>query len=432
MLEPPLDGAGMLEPRRTFALGVLNGAFFNFAFVFIDPNTVIALFVATATGSEALVGLVAAIASLGGIFPQAFVATRIGGTRRKMFYYHVSVAFRGPALIAMALMVALTGGSPILASTLVLIVYSLYSFGAGFAFVPFMEVVGGTLPPSQRSSFFALRNFTGLLLGIAGGLVVRTVLGSPDRYPFPGNYAIFFGIGAAFGVLSMMSFSLVRNPPSAGEGSAQTFGQALRRARKIVTSDSVYARYLMVRLLIAATSVAAPFYLLHATRSLGFGEATAGLFIMSMTVGGVVSNLAWGRIGDVRGTKIMIVVGAALLAIAPLTALLSRAVPSLPLSLATFAILGLANAGIAIGSTNYLLDHCEADDRPVYVAMTNILAGLLAVSPLIGGLVVEYLGYTLLFTATLLIATAASLMALELPEPRGVAEKRFQTLTRSA
>mgnify|MGYP002396022829 CR=1 FL=1 len=428
-MPPNRDPVSQRETRRSFVLGVVNGALFSLGSVFIDPSTVLALFVAAITGSDAFVGLIAAIASLGPMLPQIFMASRAAGVGRKMVYYNLSFAIRAVALFGMILGVALAGGSMASLAGLVMVTFAIYSFGSGLAYIPFMEVIGNTLRPNQRSSFFAYRSFFGGILAIAGGYLVKVILSS-QGIQFPRNYLVLFIVGWVFCFLAMLSFSFVREPVVHQAPRQVPFRETIKDARGILSDDVAYRRYLLVRCVLALAGMSGPFYVLHAVRELGLGEASVGVLIMSMTVGGVVSNLAWGRIGDARGTRVVILAGALLLASAPLTALLSAYLGARAAAVMTFLLLGLANAGVYIGVTNYLLDHCEPASRAVYMGLSNVVVGLFGATPVIGGFVSQALGYEVLFLASLVGALVAALAAFSLPEPRKMAEMRFPTQVR--
>jgi len=413
-------------------LGVLNGALFNFGAVFIDPNTVLALFIATTTGSDAFVGLVAAIAALGRVVPQVISASKAVGSPSKIRFYHLSFAIRGPALLLMVGVVVLANGSGYTVASLVVLAYGLYAFGQGFATVPFMDIISNILRPSMRSSFFAWRNFLGLGVAILSGYIVKVVLGSQERFPFPDNFILLFSLGAAFSIGAMLTFSIVREPIIKQERPAATVRKTISMARGILARDMVYRRYVAVRCLIGLVSISGPFYILHATGSLGLDLGTAGLLIIVMKLGGVSTYLFWGRAGDAKGTRIVLIAATVVLVMVPLSALLSGLWAPLPAAITTFALMGLANAGIHIGVTNYILDHSEPPDRPVYVALTMVIVGVVSTVPILGGILAEIFGYSVLFAISLSIALFAVVLAFMLPEPRHLAEKRFRAMVRLA
>jgi MFS family permease len=239
-------------------------------------------------------------------------------------------------------------------------------------------------------------------------------------------------MGAAFSMGAMFCFSIVREPVIKQERPTVTLRETFLMARRILAEDSVYRRYLAVRCLIGLAAISSPFFILHATGTLGLGLGSAGLLIVVMKLGGMSTYLFWGKAGDAKGTRIVLFAGTILLVIIPLSALASNFWTPLPAAMLTFAIMGLANAGIHIGVTNYLLDHSEPSERPVYVAMTQVIIGIVAIVPLLGGIIAEIYGYNLLFVISLSIAILAVVLAFMLPEPRHLAEKRFRSMVRLA
>ena len=73
--------------------------------------------------------------------------------------------------------------------------YAVFSFGAGFGGVAFMEVVGRTVPSRRLGAYFAQRLFWGGLLGAGAALAVRKTLELPDEGL---RYAVLFGLATAF------------------------------------------------------------------------------------------------------------------------------------------------------------------------------------------------------------------------------------------
>ena len=78
------------EVRRSFALGVFNGAAFRFAEAVTDPPLVLTWFVSRLTTSNLLIGLVGPMGDAGWFLPQMFVANHIQRMPRKMPSYALS------------------------------------------------------------------------------------------------------------------------------------------------------------------------------------------------------------------------------------------------------------------------------------------------------------------------------------------------------
>jgi len=83
-----------------------------------------------------------------------------------------------------------------------------------------------------------------------------------------------------------------------------------------------------------------------------------------------------------------------------------------------FALLGAARTGVTIGALNFLLDVAPADDRPIYIGLTNTLVGFATLTTALGGLMVEAVGYRALFALALAFYLASALALTRTREPR--------------
>ena len=68
--------------KRNQTLGVMNGMLVNLGNTFVDPFTVLPVFITTFGGSSVLVGLVSAAFTAGWFLPQVFVSSLVQARRR--------------------------------------------------------------------------------------------------------------------------------------------------------------------------------------------------------------------------------------------------------------------------------------------------------------------------------------------------------------
>jgi hypothetical protein len=99
--------------RRNQTLGVMNGMLVNLGNAFVDPFTVLPVFIATFGGSSILVGLVTAAFTAGWFLPQLFVAGIAQTRHRVLPIYAAAAAFRLIGLWARA--PACSGSTPSIA-----------------------------------------------------------------------------------------------------------------------------------------------------------------------------------------------------------------------------------------------------------------------------------------------------------------------------
>lgn len=172
-----------------------------------------------------------------------------------------------------------------------------------------------------------------------------------------------------------------------------------------------FRRYLRVRVLLGLAGMAEPFYAVYAVRALGQKEAL-GLYLSLYALSFTLSNLLWARLAQ-RGSKGVLLAGAALAGLTPLTALL---LPP-PLFGLVFLCQGAYLAALGLATTTYLLNLAPPQERGAYIGLGNTVAGIFAFATVLGGWVADGLGFTVLFLL------AASLYALTLYAGRKLPEE---------
>jgi hypothetical protein len=441
--------------RRNFVLGILNGTLVNFGLAFIDPFTVIPVFVTRAGGSDLMVGLAAAVYGAGWFLPQVFVARYAQSRWRVLNIYRAMTAFRVLAwvgVVAVVLQIDPAGSRLFL--WLVIFFMFAGTLGAGVAGIPFLEVASKTIPPERRGTFFGLRRFSGGILGVLAGMVVAVVVGNGDsavwatgrvwdtveavcdalgwtNRSFPYDYGILIALGAGLSAAGMVLFGLIREPRAGVRHRLLPLGAHLRAGFRMLAGRSNYRLFFAVRIVWQLTSMAFPFYAAYAYTVLGFSEASVGVFVSFWVGSGVFANYIWGKLADARGNRIVLVLTALIALVPPVVVLVllrdGATAGSDPngwrfwLMCATFVINGSARSGRFISNMTYLLEDAPADARPLYVGFMNTLSFPFMLSPALGGAIVQLAGYAVLFGVSMGFAVLSLMLSARLSEPRGEA-----------
>ncbi len=411
------------EIRRSFILGVVNGALFEFAERLIDPPLVLTWFVSRLTSSNLLVGLVAPLGDAGWFLPQVFIAGLVQRMPRKMLSYTLAAVVRAISWSLVAVAVWLVGDPALLLVTF-FILYGVARLAAGLGGLGFFEVVAKTIPANRRGSFFAWRMLTGGLLGLGAGVVTQEVL---NRFAFPRGHALLFVVYTAVIIPAMLAFIIIREPPGTAVSHTPTLRQQLRRARQLLRTDAVFRRYMGMRTALGLAGIALPFYGVYARNVLGAPEGMVGIYVAVRVGAGLLANLPWGSLGDRKGNRLVTLwlsLGSALtallaLALAGWVATSPSRGPWLPyLALPIFLLNGaLAPASMLVGS-NFLLELVPETERSLYLGLSNTLIGIVVLISGFGGLVVDLLGYTGLFGLSAFLCLLAWWWSRGLPEPR--------------
>jgi MFS family permease len=335
-------------------------------------------------------------------------------------------------LLVFALLVALV---PVYSPWLTVAFFAaltLFSLGAGLVSVPFMDVVGKVIPPRRRGAFFGQRMFWGGLVALGGSAIIGFLLSEPGGLRFPLNVAVMFVLASIFYGLTAWSWILIKEPPSplpatAQQGVVDQVVAQFHRGFQALEENVVYRRYVWVRLALIAAGWAGPFLVVYAQRELGIAAGLLGLYLGVRTAGGILSNLLWGRISDGVGNRKLIIATTAVGAATPILALVFGWLhSSAPASTAwlsyafalVFLAAGMFGPGSAMGLTNYLLDVAPDEQRPLYLAFTNTLFGLARFMGMLGGLIVDWVGFDVLFGAAAIFYLIAFVGSITLAEPR--------------
>jgi len=413
------------EVRRSFALGVFNGAAFRLAEALIDPPLVLTWFVSQLTSSNLLVGLVAPLGNAGWFLPQVFLSARIQRMERKMPSYTLSAVIRTAAWLLLAATVWLVDDLRLLLVCF-FVLYTVARLAAGPAGLVFFEVVVKTIPARRRGSFFAWRQLLGSVLGLGGGWIVKMVLNHP-ALPFPRSHAFLFVLYCAMMVPAFVAFTLIREPPGATVAQPVTLGEQLRRAGRLLREDRVFRRYMATRTALGLAGIALPFYGIYAKDTLGASEGMVGVYLTTRIGALLLLNLLWGWLSDRRGNRLvmrLLSLGSGLtpllaLALVGLVGLLRPQGAWLPyLALPLFFLDGAARPAQILVGSNFLVELVPEAERSLYLGLSNTLMGIVILISGLGGLVVDCCGFAGLFAVSLGLCLAGYALAAELPEPR--------------
>jgi MFS family permease len=179
----------------------------------------------------------------------------------------------------------------------------------------------------------------------------------------------------------------VAEEPGATEGGGDALREAWGRLR-LLRSDPLFRRFVMVRALLVSTALAAPFYVALARENGAGGGQTLALFITASGLASALSSVFWGRYAD-RSSRSVLMVAAAVASSLGLgvflldeAGLVSRFTWIAPLG---FFLLAVAHSGVRIARKTYILDMASGVRRTDYVSVSNtVIGGVLLASGALG------------------------------------------------
>ncbi|MEA1927854.1 MAG: MFS transporter [Candidatus Auribacterota bacterium] len=407
-----------------FAMGLLHGIFYNGGIAFTNVGTVLPVFLDNFTTSKILIGfssvLMGPLGGIGSALPQLITAHRIESRTRKKPFLVAAIVVRALCWAALALITyffSLSHPGFVVVSFLFLI--TVFTFMGGVAAVPFFDIWGKAIPANLRGKFFGYRQLGGGVMAIAAGWIVKRILGD-SSIVFPDNYFFLFLLCFIFISISYMALGSLKEPIAEVHKYPLPFREFLKKSLRILKADHNFRRFIIVQIMMGSAGMALPFYVLYARNILKVELGMVGIFLSAQMAGGLISNIIWAHLSDLKGNKLIIVFTALISFLIPLLAMIIP-IASPAVFLVVFVAIGFFINGRSIGSTNFLLDIAPARDRPTYISIKGTLALPIVLYPLIGGVIIQYFPYMTLFIISGLLSGGAFIASCTLKEPRRAA-----------
>jgi MFS family permease len=374
------------DTLRNFLALTGDFVFFSIGFAFFDPLVVVPVFVKEFTGSEFLVGLLAAIRTFMVTAPQLWAASILARqSRKKPVLIASSVVGRVPVFI-LAIVTLWWGESHVWWLVAILAVsVAIFFTSEGFNGVSWPVLVGKVLPDTIRGRFFGLGQLLSSLGAAIAGYFVNRIL-TLQGQTLAARWSIVFALGFVILMLSVVSMAFIKEEGEEKLTAQSGVKDSFRMMLHFLRSDANLRRVVVVQLALYTAGAVSPFFVIRAGEILPGVDAQLGTFIMLQSVGSAVAAVAGGylvdRVGSWAAIRLGAVVKVMMLGVVTLAGLLS-----IPLLLywVAFFMLGYVNGSSWWSFSAYLLDIATEEQRPIYLAASGIMTSILVLNPVIAG-----------------------------------------------
>jgi len=405
------------EVERNFYLNIFDGAIFAFAMSFVSLQTVFPILVKKISGSDFAIGLIPVVWAAGFNFPQILVANHIRKLPfKKPWMLKTALAQRFPWLfIAILVLFFLEDLSPEVALICILASLGLAAVGGSINFPGWFDLFSKITPVQLRGRQFAYRSVLGAVLGVFGGAVVVVVL---DVYEYPQNFGILFLLTFFTMMVSYIFLLLLKEDKP--NPSTRLFGhrEFYIRLLTIVRSEKNYRNFLIADALMMLANMSHAFFAVYAVEKFSLPDSYAGTFTMVMMAAMIVGSLYFGYIADRFGHKLNLIWASVCIGAACLAAII---VPIIELYYLVFVGASLNIILLQVSRVTIVAELCSEDDRPTYVALTNVITAPFILSGMFGGIIANVFGYNTLFSMSILFSIITFLwLIIKVVEPRRI------------
>jgi MFS family permease len=390
--------------RFNFIVNIGDVALYMFGYSFISPAAILPLYLAHFTQNPIILGLIPFIGTVGFLVPQLFSSNLIERAPIKKYYpFNIGLVLERLPIFLMAPVTFLFAGKyPITTLILILLLYTWHSTGAGFIMVGWQDMIAKIIPVEKRGRFFGYSNFIGNIAGILGASAIAWML---VNFSFPDGYVIAFSCASVCLLISWLFLGLTREPPDTISKPVISNREYFKTLPLVIQSNPNFRNFLFSQIIAAFGGMAGGFIMVYALQKWDIPDGQAAAYGIVLLVGQSIANLAFGYLADRKGHKINLEIALIFNVAAFLMALLATTPGWF---FVVFMLRGISMAASFVSSMSFPLEFSEPKDRPTYIGLASTIPGVAgAVAPILGGILASTLGYTVLFSTSIVIGLAA-------------------------
>jgi MFS family permease len=408
--------------KHNFTANVMDGGLYAFAMSMISIQTVLPVFVKSVGGSNVAVGLIPVIWMAGLNFPQIFIAGYVNRfAYKKSLMLKTGLIQRLPWLLLAILTYFVIAEVPqTIGLAIFFTVLAIAAIGGSVNLPVWFELIAKITPVGVRGRMFALRTLLGALLGILGGWIVTIVL---NNMAYPANYALLFTLAFILMMISFGYLTTLREEEGNKAKKVLRLREYVMQLPEILRHQKNYRNFLVADAAFISSVAALAFYTVFAVQKFSLGDEYAGKFTIVMMTAVIFGSMMLGSFADRSGHKLNLMLGSLAVAAGCGIALWAPVVEAYFL---TFVLSALTIGITMISRLPFIAELCTEEERPTYVALTNLITSPFFLTGIIAGRIADVYGFEIVFIGAGVIALlSAGWMYFMVAEPRQGAVKHI-------
>jgi MFS family permease len=410
--------------RRNAAVNTLGEFLWGLNASLISSATVLVVVLRSFGAGRTMIGSITTIETVTMLLPQIvgiYLFRSRSQLKTRLLTYHYVVVIPWIALMGVPLLPHLHL-SALASRTLVLTTYAFYLGSIGVIAAVWMDWLARIFGEHIRGTAMGIAFCGSAAGGTVGALAAGWWISLGGG---PSAYAALFIAAAVIAALSITAFWLV-DDPGAGEADndAPTLSAILGHFRESL-ADSNFRAFLIGRMLATAGFCILPLVADYFSSPDG-GSIQPGTLVAcgsAMTIGNAIANIGLGRLGDIAGHRIGILIGVGMQAT---TLVILLFVPGEIGCIAAYFTAGLCSGSAIVSHFNMVFETCPHENRMAHITIANLIIGCGTVfMPLIAGYAAGHFGTRPVFAASLflsLVALGWFLFRVQEPRKRKLAE----------
>ena len=400
----------MIDSKSNHKKNVLHGFFLSLGTTIAEPATILPIIINYFSGSSVVVGIFSSLLRGGAIAVQLYAAFWAQSYTKVIKYLRIVFFIRFLAWFLVGISILVFGKShPNLTLWLIGIGFFMFSFVAGFGMIYFKEITAKIFSHSFRGYTMSVRGFYTAFGALISGAVAGWVLQS---YEAPYSFGYLFVISSFVMAIGFVIFGSIDEPIKENVSKKEkSFKQFLQNSLQVLKSDKKLQIHVVTFLSAYSYLLGLPFIIIDASSSTELSGTMIGYLITSQMIGAMLSNILWAKLSK-RGLNTLIV------KISVFTAIVSFVMAIFANEfiyyLVIFFLLGGAIDGGRISSSNLIIIISPEDKRPVYSAIAANITSFGLFFAIIGGMILKFFSYDILFGITIVGLSFALFMSTKL------------------
>jgi len=377
--------------------------FFSFTSTFTEVNTIIPALILRVGGGAIHVGIVSAIVIGIPVVTKLFFSSFLSSQRIKKPYLLLGVDSRILALISIS--ITLYWYENFSFTVLILLLYLellIFSVGGAFANLPYVYLLG-SFKRETRIKFFTRRPIimsVGMFLSV---FIARYIL---SKWEYPTQYVILFALSASFLLIASLGLRSVKEEPATSITKVPAL-VIIKDIPNLLRKDKNFFSFLIYSNIMGAALALIPFYIGYAKNVFIMDSTILGYVLLVQITGMFVASFIFPKLIKQNGFKEVLKFRIIIHFILPLLAILIANTGSLLGYLIIFFFIGFALSSRMVSEEAVLIELSNEDNRVIYTALACSLNIAIIVAPLVMGVLISILGYTLVFIISALITLIA-------------------------
>ena len=395
--------------KRNFKAFIWHSTFLALASNFMDVDTIIPSMLIKAGGTSIHLGLLTAIMLGGSSLFQLVFAGFLSNKPLKRKYMLLGINLRVAALLSLAFLflksASLSGDLTIL---LIFLFISIFSLSGSFAGVSYTDILGKAVKEKKRLKFFSTRQVINSIGIFSSALIVRKLI---RYYEYPINYSVLFLCAGILLLIATLGFWMIKEPPSmvkAKKGLIEFFKLIPSEIKKNVNLKY----YLLIINSLGLGLSLLPFVILYAKVNFGLSYNLIGNFLFFRTVGMLIAGLLLFKYSKRIKYKTLLKISLILGMLPPLLSLIFSNTQTIYQLI--FIVSGIFAASYSISVSGVLLEISTNENRAVYAGISGAGNILTTLFPLFAGVLIELLGYHIVFISVAFVVLSSYLFVMKL------------------